>query len=211
MPSRIESGASQCTWTKETSKCSITEPPSDPIFIILVSLFTLILSIPILTLLMYVLDEYGSKEPGMKNADELIIKENKIAVRDISEGDGEGEEKEGDSSKSLSASASNKSSERDRYSERDRGWDMDRDMGSSILKSDNGSGTVAVAALPCSDFAQLIKRDATADFKLDRLSAAHFAYAGTYVHPSIRTCVCVCVCVCVCMCVCVCVCVRMCV
>ena len=133
----------------------------------------------------------------MKNADELIIKENKIAVRDISEGDGEGEEKEGDSSKSLSASASNKSSERDRYSERDRGWDMDRDMGSSILKSDNGSGTVAVAALPCSDFAQLIKRDATADFKLDRLSAAHFAYAGTYVHPSIRTCVCVCVRMCV--------------
>ena len=148
---------------------------------------------------MYVLNEYGSKEPGIKNADELIIKENKITVRDISEG--EGEEKDGDSSKSLSASASNKNSERDRYSERDRGWDRDmdrdrdRDMGSSILKSDNGSGTIALAALPCSDFAKLIKRDATADFKLDRLSAAHFAYAGTYVHTSIRTCVCVCVCV----------------
>ena len=107
------------------------------------------------------LDEYGSKEPGIKNTEALLIKQNKTAVLEVIE-----------SKKSLSSS--NRSN--------------DRDRDSSVSKYE-GSSAVPV---PCSDFAQLIKRDASAE--LDRLSSAHFAYAGTYVHPSARVCVCVCVC-----------------
>lgn len=77
-------------------------------------------------------------------------------------------------------SASNKSNDRDR--------DRDRDRDGSISKYDDGSGAVPV---PSSDFAQLIRRDAAAAFEPDRLSSAHFAYAGTYVHPSVRMYVCV--------------------
>ena len=87
MPSKIESGATQCTWNKESSQCTITEPPSDPVFIILVSLLTLVLSIPILTVMIYVLDEYGSKEPGIANNETISVKENRTVAYEVG-GDG---------------------------------------------------------------------------------------------------------------------------
>ena len=109
------------------------------------------------------LDKYGSKEPGIKNTEALLIRQSKTAALEI-----------GESNKSLSATSKSN--------------DRDRDRDSSISKYDDGSGAVPA---PCSDFAQLIKRDATAEFELDRLSAAHFAYAGTHVYTSVRVCVCV--------------------
>jgi hypothetical protein len=158
MPSKIESGAKQCTWNKESSQCAITEPPSDPVFIILVSLLTLVLSIPILTVMMYVLDEYGSKEPGIANTQTISVKENRTVAYEIG-GDGKDREREKESGKS--------------------------NLSNSIFKNEDGSVDVPV---PCSDFARLIKRDTIAELQLDRLSAAHFAYAGTCVR--VRECAC---------------------
>jgi hypothetical protein len=155
MPSKIESGAKQCTWNKESSQCAITEPPSDPVFIILVSLLTLVLSIPILTVMMYVLDEYGSKEPGIANTQTISVKENRTVAYEIG-GDGKDREREKEREKESGKS----------------------NLSNSIFKNEDGSVDVPV---PCSDFARLIKRDTVAELQLDRLSAAHFAYAGTCV------------------------------
>ena len=117
------------------------------------------LSIPILTVMMYVLDEYGSKEPGIANTETISVKENRTVAYEI-----------GDDRK-----------ERVREREKESGKS---NLSNSIFKNEDGSGDVPV---PCSDFARLIKMDTIAELQLDRLSAAHFAYAGM--------CVCVCVCV----------------
>lgn len=61
----MQSGASQCTWSAEDSSCSLTNPPSDVVFIILVALLTMLLSIPVLVFLSIVLEEFASKTPGL--------------------------------------------------------------------------------------------------------------------------------------------------
>ena len=61
----MQSDASQCTWSKEDLSCSLTNPPSDPVFTILVALLTMILSIPVLVFLSVVLEEFASKTPGL--------------------------------------------------------------------------------------------------------------------------------------------------
>ena len=43
--------------------CSLTPPPSDPIFTILVALITLILVVPIVSLINYILENYARKSP----------------------------------------------------------------------------------------------------------------------------------------------------
>lgn len=64
-PSKVQSGASQCTWSAEDLSCSLTNPPSDVVFIILVALLTMLLSIPVLVFLSVVLEEFASKTPGL--------------------------------------------------------------------------------------------------------------------------------------------------
>ena len=61
----MQSGASQCTWSAEDLSCSLTNPPSDIVFIILVALLTMLLSIPVLVFLSIVLEEFASKTPGL--------------------------------------------------------------------------------------------------------------------------------------------------
>jgi hypothetical protein len=59
----VKAGATLCNWSRKTFKCTLAPPPSDPIFYILVALLTIVMSIPIIMLLQYVLDEYASKNP----------------------------------------------------------------------------------------------------------------------------------------------------
>ena len=66
-------------WSKEDALCSIANPPSDPVFTILVALLTMIMSIPVLMFLRYILEEYASKTPGRKpvsHADAILIAKN---------------------------------------------------------------------------------------------------------------------------------------
>ena len=66
-------------WSKEDALCSIANPPSDPVFTILVALLTMIMSIPVLMFLQYILEEYASKTPGRKpvsHADAILIAKN---------------------------------------------------------------------------------------------------------------------------------------
>ena len=90
----MQSDASQCMWSKEDSLCSIANPPSDPVFTILVALLTMIMSIPVLMFLQYILEEYASKTPGCKpvsHADAILITKNSpgknsLTVLNIAEG-----------------------------------------------------------------------------------------------------------------------------
>lgn len=63
MKSKIEVGSPLCTWSQSKQFCSLTPPPSDPIFVILVALITLILVVPIVSLINYVLENYARKSP----------------------------------------------------------------------------------------------------------------------------------------------------
>lgn len=79
-PSRIVAGATQCTWTKADSSCTLTPPPSDPVFTVIVALLTLILAIPITVALTLTLETYANKWPGKAmNEDHVtdVISENK--------------------------------------------------------------------------------------------------------------------------------------
>jgi hypothetical protein len=44
--------------------CTLAPPPSDPMFTIVVSLLTVLMSIPIIMLLQFILDEYARRLPG---------------------------------------------------------------------------------------------------------------------------------------------------
>jgi hypothetical protein len=44
--------------------CELSPPPNDPIFIIVVALLAIVMSIPIISLILYVLTKYASKRPG---------------------------------------------------------------------------------------------------------------------------------------------------
>ena len=78
--SRIVAGETQCTWTKEDSSCTLTPPPSDAVFTVIVALLTLILAIPITVALTLTLETYASTWPGKAlNEDHVttMISENK--------------------------------------------------------------------------------------------------------------------------------------
>ena len=64
--SKVQSGVSQCVWNQSLLSCSLRPPPTDPIFTILVSLLTTIITVPILILVHYVLIGYASHEPGRR-------------------------------------------------------------------------------------------------------------------------------------------------
>ena len=73
-------GETQCTWTKEDSSCTLTPPPSDAVFTVIVALLTLILAIPITVALTLTLETYANKWPGKAlNEDHVtsMISENK--------------------------------------------------------------------------------------------------------------------------------------
>ena len=61
--SKVQSGVSQCVWNQSLLSCSLRPPPTGPIFTILVSLLTTIITVPILLLVRYVLLGYASHKP----------------------------------------------------------------------------------------------------------------------------------------------------
>ena len=77
-PSRIQSGSSECHWSKDDRLCSLRPPPNDPVFIILVALLTTILSIPILLLFNFLLNGYASNYPGSRRLDDEVGEEEEI-------------------------------------------------------------------------------------------------------------------------------------
>ena len=78
-PSRIQSGSSECHWSKDDRLCSLRPPPNDPVFIILVALLTTILSIPILLVLKYLINGYASNYPGSRRLDDEVGEEEEIS------------------------------------------------------------------------------------------------------------------------------------
>lgn len=53
-----------CAWSTKEQSCSIRDPPSDLVFVVLVSFATVIFSIPVIVILNMVLEIYCSKWPG---------------------------------------------------------------------------------------------------------------------------------------------------
>lgn len=53
-----------CTWSGKEQSCSIREPPSDLVFVVVVSFATIIISLPLIVMLNMVLEIYCSKWPG---------------------------------------------------------------------------------------------------------------------------------------------------
>jgi hypothetical protein len=72
-PSKVQSGATLCNWSSSDLSCSLAPPPSDPIFTILVALLTIVMSIPIIMLLQFILDEYASKQPGSLKPESEVL------------------------------------------------------------------------------------------------------------------------------------------
>lgn len=73
-PSPSQAGANQCTWNRHDSTCTLTPPPTDIIFTIIVSLVTLLLGIPPSIFVTILLDEYASKWPGKVEGEEELAK-----------------------------------------------------------------------------------------------------------------------------------------
>ena len=73
---------SQCTWSDNT--CTLTPPPGDVIYIIIVSLITLLLGIPPSIFVTILLDEYASKWPGKVEGEEELAQ---FAKKDAAEFD----------------------------------------------------------------------------------------------------------------------------
>ena len=68
-PSKVQSDRSLCKWDKQNMTCSLAPPPNDPIFIIVVALLTIVMSIPIISLILLVLMRYASKQPKKEASD----------------------------------------------------------------------------------------------------------------------------------------------
>ena len=84
--SRVEAGASQCDWNEVDLSCSMRPPPTDPIFTILVSLLTVLISIPVTMILTIVLEEYCSKCAGGRSHEEdFILEKNESIATSVSE------------------------------------------------------------------------------------------------------------------------------
>ena len=108
--SKVQAGATLCTWKKASLKCEMRNPPVDPVFTILVAIMTIILSIPMIIMLTSVLENQASRWPGMNDTSELDNKldkadqdnmkeeefkrEQALNAEKIEEGEDEGEEGE---------------------------------------------------------------------------------------------------------------------
>jgi hypothetical protein len=86
-PSKVQSGASLCNWSSDDQSCTLAPPPSDPIFTILVALLTIIMSIPIVMLLQYVINEFACKRPGSKSPETEIPTPNSSEVDSVPQSD----------------------------------------------------------------------------------------------------------------------------
>ena len=85
--SRVEAGASQCDWNEVDLSCSMRPPPTDPIFTILVSLLTVLISIPVTMFLTIVLEEYCSKYAGGRSHEaDFMVKKDENFLDSASEG-----------------------------------------------------------------------------------------------------------------------------
>ena len=71
-PSKLQSGTTQCIWDKVESSCSIRPPPADPAFTILISLLTMIMTVPIVMILHYILEEYAGRWPGSRGFEDDV-------------------------------------------------------------------------------------------------------------------------------------------
>ena len=61
--------ASLCKWKAQDSTCSLAPPPNDPNFIIVVALLTIVMSIPIISLILFVLMSYAGRPPKRDTPD----------------------------------------------------------------------------------------------------------------------------------------------
>ena len=66
----------QCEWFDEDNNCALRSPPSDPIFLILVALLTLVFVTPIASLICHVLENYARKTPLGRGFDDDSTYEN---------------------------------------------------------------------------------------------------------------------------------------
>jgi hypothetical protein len=66
LPSKISSKETQCTWDEVNLSCAVTEPPSSVVFIVIISLITSILTIPIVLVLEFILENYAIAWPAKK-------------------------------------------------------------------------------------------------------------------------------------------------
>lgn len=81
----MQSGASQCTWDKVNSSCSIQAPPTDPAFTILIALLTMIMTIPIVMILHFILQEYAGVWPGSRGFEDDVCEEGKKTDEGVKE------------------------------------------------------------------------------------------------------------------------------
>jgi FtsZ-interacting cell division protein ZipA len=99
-PSKIVAGTPLCTWDPASASCSLTPPPSTASFLIIVSLLTLLLSVPLIILVHLLIDKYASRWPGSRGFEDDITKEmNKEKEKE------EGEEEDTKRSKSKDAAS----------------------------------------------------------------------------------------------------------
>ena len=74
-PSKIVAGQSLCTWDSTAATCSLTPPPSNASFTIIVSLLTLLLSVPLIIIIHLLIDKFASRWPGSRGFEDDITKE----------------------------------------------------------------------------------------------------------------------------------------
>ena len=76
-PSLIQKNSPLCDWNGQTATCTYKPPPQDPVFIILVALLISILTLPLLMLLHYLINEHGSNYPGHRELVDVKCNKNK--------------------------------------------------------------------------------------------------------------------------------------
>jgi hypothetical protein len=65
-PSKVQAGATLCTYNPDERSCFLTPVPEDLTFTIIVALLTSIITLPITLFMLYVLEVYGSTWPGSR-------------------------------------------------------------------------------------------------------------------------------------------------
>ena len=68
----MQSGASLCDWSESDLLCTVSPPPEDPKFTILVALLTVTLSLPIVMIIQYVLETYASHSPASQGFEDDV-------------------------------------------------------------------------------------------------------------------------------------------